>query len=203
MATLARLLITQASKSDVPEDWALVKRCVAGDTEAFRPLVLKYQRLAYSVSVRMMRSHADAEDVVQQAFVSAFRALPRFDGSQHEGAFRVWFLRIVVNRAKDSIKARHLLDIPLEDETSAGVAQGDQAQNPESLASQRSESQRLEVGLATLTEKYRTCLILKDVEDLSYEEMRAVLHLPITTLKIRVVRARAMLRAWLQQEERK
>lgn len=147
-----------------------------------------------------MRSHADAEDVVQQAFVSAFRALPRFDGSQHEGAFKVWFLRIVVNRAKDSIKARHYRDTPLDD---ASEAQTNEAKDPETLASQRSESKRLEVGLATLTEKYRTCLILKDVEDLSYEDMRAILHLPITTLKIRVVRARAMLRAWLQQEERK
>ena len=201
LVNLAPLLITAASSSEFSDDWAFVKRCVCGDTEAFRPLVQKYQRLAYSVSLRMMRSHADAEDVVQQSFIAAFRALPRFDGSQHERAFRVWLLRIVVNRAKDSLKARRSRDVQLSDETQAGSLQECSAQDPESLASQRSEAHRLEVGLASLAEKYRTCLVLKDVEDLSYEEMHAVLRLPITTLKIRVVRARAMLRAWLIEQE--
>ncbi|MDX2019278.1 MAG: sigma-70 family RNA polymerase sigma factor [Deltaproteobacteria bacterium] len=196
---MAHILVTPAPPPALSDDWALIQRCVRGDVDAFRPLVERYQRLAYSVALRMLSVPADAEDVVQQAFTQAFGALPRFDGSGHDAAFRVWLLRIVVNGAKDLLKSKHRGDVALTDDETAWAALAPGA-SPEEIAGAHGEGARLARGLATLPEKYRTSLILKDVEDLSYEEMRGILRLPITTLKIRVVRARAMLRAWLESE---
>lgn len=196
---MAHILVTPAPPPAVSNDWQLVQRCVQGDVDAFRPLVERYQRLAYSVALRMLSVPADAEDVVQQAFTQAFRALPRFDGSEHEGAFRVWLLRIVVNGAKDLLKSKHHGDVLLT-EQDLDVASETPNATPEDITHAHAEAARLTRGLGTLPEKYRTCLILKDVEDLSYEEMRSILLLPVTTLKIRVVRARAMLRAWLEDQ---
>lgn len=197
---MAHILVTPAPPPLVSNDWDLIQRCVQGEADAFRPLVERYQRLAYSVALRMLSVPADAEDVVQQAFTQAFRALPRFDGSTHDGAFRVWLLRIVVNGAKDLLKSKHHGDVLLTDQ-GQNLAGETPEPNPEQVTSSHAEAAHLARGLATLPEKYRTCLVLKDVEDLSYEEMRSILRLPVTTLKIRVVRARAMLRAWLEGEE--
>lgn len=186
----------------VAEEEACVARCVAGDAEGYRPLVEKHQRVAFSVALRMLGNRADAEDIVQQSFVDAFEALDRFDGGGRAHAFRAWVLRIVVNRAKDVLKSKKRTESSLEDDVSGGDAFLVQAPpDPEASAEARSERARLERHFAGLPEKYRTALVLKDVEDLSYEEMRSILRLPITTLKIRVVRARAMLRASLEADK--
>lgn len=182
----------------IDDDWALVQKCVRGDTQAFRPLVERHQRLAFSVALRLVTLRADAEDVVQHSFVEAFRALPRFDGTGSPGAFRVWLLRIVVNRAKDILKSKQRQVTSLDEQPEAADALfAEAAMDPEGQAQAHATQFRLQAALTRLPEKYRTALVLKDVEDLSYEEMRAVLRLPITTLKIRVVRARSMMRALL------
>ena len=87
------------------EEQALIGRCVAGEADAFRPLVQRYQRLAFSVALRMLGSRADAEDVVQQAFVDGYNALDRFRGDGRANAFSIWLVRIVVNRSKDVLKS--------------------------------------------------------------------------------------------------
>ncbi len=163
--------------------------------EAFRPLVQRYQRLAFSVAFRMLGSRADAEDIAQQAFVDAFNALARFRSTGRRHAFSTWLLRIAVNRSKDVLKSKRRTEEPLEREVEGGEAAfTDETPNPEASASSVERRVRLEAALLELPTKYREVLILKDAEDLSYEEIRLVLQLPITTLKIRVVRARAMLR---------
>lgn len=190
-----------ATPAPPTEDWALVQACVKGHTDAFRPLVERHQRLAFSVAVRLLGSRADAEDTVQHAFVEAYRALPRFDGSGHPNAFRVWLLRIVVNRAKDVLKSKPHQESSLDEDAVAGAVPifATPPRDPETEAQAHAAQRRLELALARLPATYRTALVLKDVEDLSYEEMRSVLRLPITTLKIRVVRARARMRALLAE----
>ena len=94
----------QAGRRD-EEERRLIARCVAGDVEAFRPLVQRYQRLAFSVAFRMLGSSADADDIAQQAFVDAFNALDRFRGEGRPHAFSTWLLRIAVNRSKDVLKS--------------------------------------------------------------------------------------------------
>lgn len=197
---LSTALTTPLSAPVQHTDWALVQACVAGESAAFRPLVERYQRLAFSVALRLLASRADAEDAVQHAFVEAYRALHRFDGSAHPHAFRVWLLRIVVNRAKDMLKSKQRQEASLEDdgETLLAPVFATASPDPEGEASAHAAQRALQKALLRLPEKYRTALVLKDVEDLSYEDMRSILRLPITTLKIRVVRARAMMRDALE-----
>lgn len=175
----------------------LIARCLLGDTEAFRPLVLAHQRLAFSISVRMLGSRADAEDVVQQAFLDAFNALGRFHGEDRAHAFSTWLVRIVVNRTKDVLKSkRHKTEGALgaDDVATSAAMFAHQPSSPDESTTRDERRRQLQAALLAVPTKYREVLILKDVEELSYEEIRRVLHLPITTLKIRVVRARAMLR---------
>ncbi|HXT98983.1 MAG TPA: sigma-70 family RNA polymerase sigma factor [Polyangia bacterium] len=177
------------------EEIALIARCVAGDVEAFRPLVQRYQRLAFSVAFRMLGTRADAEDIVQQAFVDAFNALDRFRGEGRAHAFSTWLLRIAVNRSKDVLKSKRRTEEPLERDVHGGEAAfAYDPPTPEANAAHGERRAHLGAALLKLPTKYREVLILRDAEDLSYEEIRGVLRLPITTLKIRVVRGRAMLR---------
>ena len=178
----------------------LIRRCLSGDVEAFRPLVQRYQRLAFSVAFRMLGSRADAEDIAQQAFVDAFNALDRFDPDGRKHAFSTWLLRIAVNRSKDVLKSKRRTEEPLQREVRGSEAAfAYDPQTPEANASSGERRERLETALLKLPTKYREVLILKDAEDLSYEEIRGILQLPITTLKIRVVRARAQLRVLMEK----
>lgn len=183
------------------EERRLISRCLAGEVEAFRPLVNRYQRVVFSIALRMLGGRADAEDVTQQAFVDAFNALDGFDGEGRAHAFSSWLLRIAVNRSKDVLKSKKRTEQPLEDEvpgTDAAFAYD--PSNPEANASSGERLQYLETALLQVSPKYREVLILKDIEELSYEEIHAILQLPLTTLKIRVVRARAMLRDIIERE---
>jgi RNA polymerase sigma-70 factor, ECF subfamily len=183
------------------EELRLIKTCLAGEVEAFRPLVNRYQRVVFSVALRMLGSRADAEDITQQAFVDAFNALDGFDGDGRAHAFSSWLLRIAVNRSKDVLKSKKRTEEPLDDEvpgTAAAFAYD--PSNPEANASSGERRHHLETALLQVSPKYREVLILKDIEELSYEEIHAILQLPLTTLKIRVVRARAMLRDLIERE---
>jgi len=186
------------------EERRLIARCAQGEAEAFRPLVVRYQRVAFSVAYRMLGSRADAEDVTQQAMVDAFNAIDRFRNEGKANAFSVWLLRIVINRSKDVLKSKRWSEKPLGSEGEVAVSDAAFAHrpvDPELNVVENQQRQRLEAALLALPAKYREALILKDVEDLSYEEMRSILRLPITTLKIRVVRARGRLRDLLGEPE--
>ena len=192
--------LRSAARRDAEEE-SLIERCLHGDVEAFRPLVQRYQRLAFSVALRMLGSRADAEDIAQQAFVDAFNALDRFDGEGRHHAFSTWLLRIAVNRSKDVLKSKRRTEEPLEREVGGGEAAfAYDPPTPEANASSGESRARLENALLKLPTKYREVLVLKDAEDLSYEEIRGILQLPVTTLKIRVVRARAMLREIIESQ---
>ena len=194
--------LRSAARRDAEEE-SLIERCLHGDVEAFRPLVQRCQRLAFSVALRMLGSRADAEDIAQQAFVDAFNALDRFDGEGRHHAFSTWLLRIAVNRSKDVLKSKRRTEEPLEREVGGGEAAfAYDPPTPEANASSGESRARLENALLKLPTKYREVLVLKDVEELPYEEIREILRLPITTLKIRVVRARAMMREALEGMKR-
>jgi RNA polymerase sigma-70 factor, ECF subfamily len=185
------------------EEQALIDRCLSGDTEGFRPLVHRYQRLVFSVALRMLGTRADAEDVAQQAFADAYAALYRFRGEGRANAFSTWLLRIVINRAKDVLKSKRRTETPLDGDVAGAEAMfAHEPGTPESNLRRSQEHRLMERALMAIDAKYREVLVLKDIEELSYEEIRTILRLPITTLKIRVVRARAMLRAHLEETSR-
>jgi RNA polymerase sigma-70 factor (ECF subfamily) len=204
--SIALSLHSQASPTGITrgaEEQALIERCLSGDSEGFRPLVERYQRLIFSVALRMLAVRADAEDVSQQAFADAYRALDRFAGDSRDSAFSVWLLRIAVNRCKDVLKSKKRTEEPLHaDVSGAEAAFAHVPSGPEALLMETEERRRLEAALRKVPSKYREVLVLKDIEDLSYEDIRSILRLPITTLKIRAVRARAMMRAHLAGDPR-
>jgi RNA polymerase sigma-70 factor (ECF subfamily) len=188
---------------DVDSEEALIARCLLGDSDSFRPLVQRHQRVVFSVALRMLGARADAEDASQQAFVDAFGALDRFRSDGRKNAFSTWIIRIAINRCKDVLKSKKRTEESLDAEVAGGEAMfAHDTRDPEASLAQDRQRRALERALAKVPLKYREVLVLKDVEELSYEEIREILDLPITTLKIRVVRARAMMREQLGQESR-
>jgi RNA polymerase sigma-70 factor, ECF subfamily len=174
-----------------------VEQVLAGDPQAFRVLVERHQRGVHAVIYRLVHSRADADDLAQQAFLSAYDALSSF---KPELKFSSWVYRIAVNLAKDHLKSRKRSEVGI-DETHEPAEAAFSATLPAPDASvQTSERQRLlERGLARLSFDDREVLVLKDIEELSYEELKQILGRPVTALKIRVVRARQRLRAVLDQ----
>jgi RNA polymerase sigma-70 factor, ECF subfamily len=190
-----------APDAQTAEEDGLVARCLAGDSAAFRPLVVRYQRVVFSVAFRMLGARADAEDVAQQAFVDAYAALDRYRSEGRKNAFSTWIIRIAVNRCKDVLKSKKRTEEPLVGEVAGREAMfAHDTRNPEVHAAEARTRAALEQALSKVPDKYREVLILKDVEELSFEEIRGILQLPITTLKIRAVRARAMLRELLEEK---
>jgi RNA polymerase sigma-70 factor, ECF subfamily len=190
-----------AAAPETGEEDTLIARCLAGEAEAFRPLVQRHQRVVFSVAYRMLGTRADAEDVSQQAFVDAFAALDRFRSEGRRNAFSTWVIRIAVNRCKDILKSKKRTEEPLEADVAAREAMfAHDMRDPETHLAQTRARDRLHAALLQVPPKYREVLVLKDVEEMSYEEIQTILHLPVTTLKIRVVRARAMLRTLLEEK---
>jgi RNA polymerase sigma-70 factor, ECF subfamily len=199
--TALTLEVPPVPAATATEEDALVLRCLGGDSEAFRPLVQRHQRVVFSVALRMLGSRADAEDVSQQAFVDAYAALDRFRSEGRKNAFATWVIRIAVNRCKDVLKSKKRTEEPLEADVAAREAMfAHDARDPEAHLVKARARSRLESALLQVPAKYREVLILKDVEEMAYEEIHTILGLPITTLKIRVVRARAMLRELLEEK---
>lgn len=203
-AILSSVALTRPGDAALSSDAALVQRCVDGDTEAFRPLVQKYQRLLFSVAFRMLGSRAEAQDAAQQAFTDAFAHLDRFRSDGREAAFSTWVTAIVVNRCKDNLKSKRRTEESLDADRSHELLSevalfSHQPERADDRAQQNQDRRLLEVALLNVPEKYRAVLLLKDVEELPYEEIQAIMKLPLTTLKIRVVRARALMRVEIER----
>lgn len=176
-------------------DLALVRRVQRGDKRAFDLLVSKYQlRLAKLVG-RLVWDRSEVQDVVQESFIKAYRALPNFRG---DSAFYTWLYRIAVNAAKNHLVTRSRrppaddVDITDGDVEEAGVVVADIA-TPESYAERDQLQAALGRALADLPEDLRTALTLCEMEGLSYEDIARVLDCPIGTVRSRIFRARRVL----------
>jgi RNA polymerase sigma-70 factor, ECF subfamily len=179
-----------------PSDVQLVERALAGDEDACRTLVSRYERSVHNLVVRMLRNPAQAQDVTQDVFIRAFRHLASFDPAHK---FSNWILRIARNAAIDAIRRREPEWVPLEAEegrpspaASIPAPAGDDG--PRRL--ERQETARaLEAALARLRPEYREVVILRYHADLSYEEITEVTGLPLGTVKSFLHRARAEMAA--------
>jgi len=172
-------------------DQQLVQRAQRGDLRAFDLLVLKYQgRIAALVS-RYIADPGEVEDVTQEAFIKAYRALEKFRG---DSAFYTWLYRIAANAAKNHLVAkgrRPGADATIEDaeafESSGALAE---AGTPEALAMGEELARVLEDALQALPEELRAALTLREFEGLSYDDIAAVLECPVGTVRSRIFRAR-------------
>jgi len=173
-------------------DRQLVKRVQKGDKRAFDLLVLKYQHKIIGLVARYIRDHSEVQDVVQEAFIKAYRALPKFRG---DSAFYTWLYRIAINTAKNYLVARNRrppgTDIDLEDaEYIEGQSVLKEIANPENRLSTEELKTVIDKAIKQLPEDLRTAVTLREFEGLSYEEIAHVMDCPVGTVRSRIFRAR-------------
>jgi len=177
------------------DDEALLDRCRRGDREAFTPLVHRYQDELYTMALRLTGNPADAADVVQETFTRAFRSLPKLRGP----TVRAWLFRVAVNCAHDVHRLRSRRPVePLEDGEGRVLDLPDPGLGPEATALQRERADAVRQALVGLPHDFRVAVVLRDVNQLSYEEMAEALSVPLGTVKSRISRARALLAAALR-----
>ncbi|GAC1345679.1 MAG: RNA polymerase sigma factor RpoE [Myxococcales bacterium] len=190
-----------------PQDRELVERAQKGDGAAFAMLVSRHQRQLYRLALRMTGSEADAQEVLQEAFLNAYQKLPNFRG---EAQFSSWLYRIAANSALMRLRRKRrapdsLPEQPLELTAPRFSAEGNFDPPPRSDWSQRADDKLLsrELGVAidaavkALPEDYRTVFLLKDVDGLSNEDIASALDLTVPAVKSRLHRARLALRGQL------
>ncbi len=174
-------------------DQVLVERAQAGDKHAFELLVVKYQRKLARLLSRFIRDHAEVEDVAQEAFIKAYRALPSFRG---ESAFYTWLYRIGINTAKNFLVSqgrRAPTSTGFDAEEAETFDDADALRDlntPESAMLTKEIGQTVNEAVGSLPEELRTALTLRELEGLSYEEIAQVMNCPIGTVRSRIFRAR-------------
>jgi len=179
--------------SDRELDRQLVERAQRGDKHAFELLVSKYQRKLSRLLSRFVKDQTEVEDVAQEAFVKAYRALPSFRG---DSAFYTWLYRIGINTAKNYLVAMSRR-APTVTEFDAEEAEefdgGDQLRDintPESLLMTKQIANTVNEAMEQLPEELRAAIQLREIEGLSYEEIAAAMECPIGTVRSRIFRAR-------------
>ncbi|MDH4085226.1 MAG: sigma-70 family RNA polymerase sigma factor [Nitrospira sp.] len=174
-----------------PDDAHLVARSLKQDHEAFGQLIERHASTIVSLAYRMVGNRAEAEDLAQEAFLTAFKALSTF---RSDSKFSTWLYRIGVNKCKDWLRAKRPgkgpADLDVDEALDTHVAE---MRTPERLLSQQQVAQELEQAIQRLPPLYREAFVLKHVEGCSYEEMQAVLGVSSDTLKMRVYKGRLQL----------
>ena len=179
--------------SDREIDRQLVERAQRGDKQAFNLLVEKYQRKLARLLSRFIRDPAEVEDVTQEAFIKAYRALPAFRG---DSAFYTWLYRIGINTAKNYLMAmgrRAPTSTEVEAEEAEGFEEGEQLRDintPESLLLSNEIAETVNATIEQLPEELRTAIQLREIEGKSYEEIAEQMKCPIGTVRSRIFRAR-------------
>ncbi len=186
-------------------DLLLVQRAQQGDSRAFEMLVIKYQRRLERLIARMVRDVDLVQDIAQESFIRAYRALPQFRG---DSAFYTWLYRIAVNTAKKA-----LVDLkrdPLvtesalagasdeDDETYRGGRELSDGSTPESLLASKEIAETVNAAIEALSDDLRQAITLREIEGLSYEEIADLMNCPIGTVRSRIFRAREAIAARLR-----
>jgi RNA polymerase sigma-70 factor (ECF subfamily) len=173
-------------------DLELVRRVQRGERAAFDLLVRRYQHRVIKLVARLLRDPAEAEDVAQEAFVKAYRAIGSFRG---DSAFYTWLYRIAVNTARNAMASRQRRPLDYE----ADLGEGEQAavesrlrhvDTPEAAALSDEIQATVDRAVSELPEDLRTAILLREVEGLSYEEIAAAMDCPVGTVRSRIFRAR-------------
>lgn len=190
---MADRTVQKESMSDREIDQQLVERVQRGDKQAFGLLVSKYQRKLARLLSRMIRDAAEVEDVTQEAFIKAYRALPSFRG---DSAFYTWLYRIGINTAKNYLVSqgrRAPTSTGVDSDDAESMEDGDllrHVDTPERLMMTRQIGETVNSAMDALPEELRTAIVLREIEGLSYEEIATVMDCPIGTVRSRIFRAR-------------
>ena len=190
--------------SDSDVDALLVARVKQGDVRAFEMLVVKYQRRIERLIGRMVRDTDLVQDIAQESFIRAYRALPKVRG---ESAFYTWLYRIAVNTAKKALMALKRDPLVSEwvlrpdddgDETSRVESELTDGETPEALLASKQVAAAVNAAIEALSADLRQAITLREIEGLSYEEIAEVMNCPIGTVRSRIFRAREAVAARLR-----
>jgi RNA polymerase sigma-70 factor, ECF subfamily len=174
-------------------DQVLVERAQQGDKKAFGMLVEKYHRKLGRLLGRMIRDQAEVEDVVQESFIKAYRALPNFRG---DSAFYTWLYRIGINTAKNYLvsmgrRPQVMQEVEIDDvENFEDGGEMRTMDTPETMLMTKQIAEVVNDTVASLPEELRTAITLREIEGLSYEEIATLMQCPIGTVRSRIFRAR-------------
>ena len=182
----------------VPSDEELVTRFNRGERAAFSQLVMRHQDAMYSLCLRQLRNPVVAEEVAQDAFLSIFKSLHRFRG---DARFKTWMFRVAINHCKNrrlyrqrrATDRHESIDRPIGSEPDAPRRELPSDATTDAPLHQRDAKRLLEHAMARLDEQQRTIIILRDLDELSYDEIGTILDLPRGTVKSRLHRARSQL----------
>ncbi|MFZ9993837.1 MAG: RNA polymerase sigma factor RpoE [Steroidobacteraceae bacterium] len=182
-------------------DLALVQLAQRGDPGAFDALVRRYQHKVVKLVLRYVRDPAEAEDIAQEAFIKAYRALPRFRG---DSAFYTWLYRIAINTAKNVLAARGRSPVSYDidkdsDEASSMESYMKDTATPEALAMTDEIRSTVNQAIDQLPEDLRTAIVLRELEGLSYDEIAQAMSCPVGTVRSRIFRAREAIDARLRE----
>lgn len=189
------------------DELLLIARSQRGDVDAFNQLVLRYQQAVFTVVMRMLGDRDIAADVTQETFLAAFRAMPNFRGGS---SFRAWLMRIASNQSCDYWRRTHrhpvdsLDSLTDEDEPSSAAVMSSLIEtardvNPEEALMSQELQQIIQLGLEELPLDQRVAVVLCDIQGMSYEEIAAATVTTLGTVRSRIARGRARLRAYLLQ----
>ena len=192
--------LTPAQDKPVDSDALLVERAVAGDHKAFEMLVIKYQRRIQRLIGRMVRDVDLVEDIAQETFIRAYRALAQFRG---EAKFYTWLYRIAVNTAKKALMdlkrnptvSENASKSDDDDETSRVENELTSSETPEAVLASKEIAQIINAAMEALPEELREAITLREIEGLSYEEISEAMDCPIGTVRSRIFRAREAISA--------
>jgi RNA polymerase sigma-70 factor, ECF subfamily len=191
-----------------PEEAALIAELQAGSEEAFAWLIARYHQPIYSLLARTLHDRADAADLTQEVFVKVFRGVGRFHG---ESSLRTWIYRIALHEASNQRRwwMRHKQqEVPIEQEIGEGNCGTsmklketlvDPGESPFEMALHEENRVRVEAALSQVPEPFRTTLILRDIEGFVYEEVAEIQGVNLGTVKSRLVRGRALLKAIFEE----
>lgn len=182
-------------------DQILVEKAQGGDKHAFDQLVSKYQRKLGRLLSRFIRDSAEVEDVCQEAFIKAYRALPSFRG---DSAFYTWLYRIGINTAKNYLVSqgrRAPTTTEFDNDEAESFDDASQLRDintPESLLLTKQIGQTINAAMDALPEELRTAIVLREIDGMSYEEIAGIMDCPIGTVRSRIFRAREAVAAKLR-----
>jgi RNA polymerase sigma-70 factor (ECF subfamily) len=187
-------------------DKHLVERFQQGDQQAFEQIIERYEQKVWQLAMRLTGDQQDAYDLSQEAFLKVYRYLTQFRGQSN---FSTWLYRVVTNSFYDEMRKRKRRpQVAVSLDSTITTKDGELtrelpsfAAGPEDLALQCELQQTVRTALARLPEEYRVVLVLRDLEDHSYEEIASILRLNLGTVKSRISRARLALRKLLLREE--
>jgi RNA polymerase sigma-70 factor (ECF subfamily) len=178
----------------------IIERALSGDQGAFAELLNRHKRLAYQLALGIVKNPSEADDLVQESFIKAFRSLARYNPQY---AFTTWLCKIVSNHCLDHLRRKKIqsisLDEPIPGRTSDIKREiPDWSCNPEQLLARKQQMLSIDQAIDALPPRYKRVIVLRHKEDRTYEEISQILKIPLGTVKAQIFRARELLKKKLK-----